>query len=272
MPAAPSTRWGKIRDFASYRALMWPLALQAIRRRYRRTLLGWPWLVIRPLIAAVAGSILFAGVLGVETGPPYLLFFAVSMAAWSLLNVGLPWCTRSLEMNRRLLETVYFPRLLLPVTHLVPAIVEFAVFVVVALLVACYFLLAGGYSLPPPTSLLYAVGATVYGLSLVLAIGLWTCILGARNRDLRFSLPYIVQVWLFATPVVYPITAVPADWRAVISANPATLLVSMFRRGFFEQEQITQPMVVGGFGVTVPLLLGGFWFFHRARVTTLEPV
>jgi lipopolysaccharide transport system permease protein len=256
-----------------YRWFLPALALRAVRRRYRRTILGWPWLVIRPLSGALAGALLFAGVLGVQTGRvPYLLFFAVGSAAWSLVSVGLLWCTRSLEVNRRLLRTAYFPRLLLPVSHLAPALLEFAIFFLVAVAVGIYYAAVGEYPLPPPTDLLYLPVAVLYGCLLVLALGLWTSVLGARNRDLRFSLGYVTQAWMFVTPVIYPLTAVPGAWRFVVTCNPATLLVVLLRQAMLGTHELEPAMAVSGLVALLPLLLGGFWFFTRAPITSLDEV
>lgn len=270
---APRTLVRRVLEVLAYRWFLPALALRAVRRRYRRTILGWPWLVVRPLAGALAGALLFAGVLGVETGRvPYLLFFAVGLTAWSIINVGLLWCTRSLEVNRRLLRTTYFPRLLLPISHLVPALVEFVVFFLVALAIAVYYATVGDYPLPGPEGLPYVLLALLYGCLLVLGLGLWTSVLGARNRDLRFSLSYVTQAWLFLTPVIYPLSAVPESWRAVVTWNPATLLVVLFREGALGTDELEPAMVVSGLVVLVPLLLSGLWFFSRAPITSLDEV
>lgn len=271
--AAPDTVRRRVVELAGYGWFLPALALKAVRRRYRRTLLGWPWLVLRPLAGALAGALLFAGVLGVETGAvPYLLFFTVGLAAWSIVNVGLMWVTRSLEVNRRLLRTTYFPRLLLPLSHLAPALLEFAVFCAVALAVGAYYAASGQYSLPSAAGAPLVVGAVAYGCLLVLAIGLWTSVLGARNRDLRFSLGYITQAWLFVTPVIYPLAAVPESWQTLVSLNPATLLVVAFRDGALGTDELQPVMVLSGAAFLVPVLLGGLWFFTRSTVTALDQV
>jgi lipopolysaccharide transport system permease protein len=270
---APTTLRGRGREVLEYAYFLPTLALEALRRRYRRTLLGWPWLIVRPLATALAGTLLFAGILGVQTDPvPYVLFFSVGMAAWSLVAVGVLWCTRSLEINRRLLGTLYFPRSLLPVSHLAPALVEFAVFFAVAIALVAGFAAFDRYPLPDPASIVYLVLALGYGLALVLAIGWWTAVLGARNRDLRLSLAFVTQGWLYATPVIYPLSAVPEDWRWAVSVNPATLLVVLFRRAVLGQGEVQTTMVVSAVALVIPLFVGGLWFFHRSRVTELRRV
>lgn len=270
----PTDLRGRFRELVEYSPFLVLFARDAARRRWRRTRLGWPWLVVRPLVGALAGTVLFSNLLGVDAGPlPYLLFYAAGLAAWTLLDVGLLWCTRSLEINRRLLQNVYFPRIFLPVTHIYPALIEFSVYLAVLLgMIGYYVAVYGSSAHPSLSSLPFLVLAVLYAVTLVIGLGLWTSVLGAHNRDLRFSLRYVTQLWMLGTPIIYPLELVPQRWRILVEANPATALVVMFRKGVLGVGELSMLMVLSATVVLTVTVASGLWFFHRAPVTSLNRV
>jgi lipopolysaccharide transport system permease protein len=242
-------------------------ARRAIEKNYARTRLGKPWLLIRPLMDSGGKALIFGGVLSVPSnGVPYFLFLLAGMSTWRLFDRALYWGTRSLELNRRLTAQLYFPRLILPVAHLAPGIVDYVIYSAVMLVVAGYygitdhdFYLRGG--IHP----LVTVAAVLLCLAFACALALWTSVIGERYRDVRFTLHYVLEFWFFVTPVLFPLSAVPHGIRPLAAANPMTGIVQMAKWGLLGIDSL-DPLVIG-WSVFATLAFGvlGIRFFRRAE-------
>lgn len=261
----------RLRELVASRSLLLHFAREAVKRRYQRTILGWAWLFIRPLAAVAAAAILFGRVLQVDPGPvPYFLFFLTGFAIWSFFDFGLMWVTRSLEINRRLLKKVYFPRLLLPLSHLGPPLFELGIYLVILVLTLLFYRLTHGtLYLADGAAPLLALLAIPYVAALALGIGLWTSVLGAVNRDLRFTLRYVLQFWFYLTPVIYPLTRLDGTLRVIAELNPMTFPVTLMLSGI-GIGAVPSTSIVSGLVVCVVAVVSGLWFFHSNEATSLD--
>ena len=253
------------------RALLPFFSQRFLEKVYGRTVLGVGWLLIRALVPPVTAAFVFGRLIGVgPVGMPYLLFVLSGMMSWQLFDQSLMWATRSLEMNRRLLSRMYFPRLLLPLASVTPALVEFLV-QLVFLAVAAYCLAGGGPPrLPGAAGILGAAGAVSLSLALAVGIGLWTSVWGAYYRDVRFSLRYILGVWYLLTPVLYPADRFPASLRWLLLANPMAASVEAFRWGIFGGQPPSGAHAALAAVQAAALLASGFWFFTRVESRAVE--
>jgi len=270
-PRAQGFRAGAA-EFWRYRRLVRYFAVQVLQRTYRRTVLGWAWVLLRPLLTVVVSATVFGGVVGIEVASrPYFLFVLVGTSCWSLFENSLTWATRSLELNRRLLERQYFPRVLLPVSSTSPALVEFGIYLaLLAASLAVYSVTRGELYLAPGPRLLGAVVAVVLCIGLAVAVGLWTSVLASRARDVRFVLGYGLRLWFFVTPVIYPLDSVPADWRWAAELNPMTAIVELFRWSTIGVGQVSPGALFAAFAATVVVGAAGLVFFARVASDAID--
>lgn len=248
------------------RHLLLFFASRSVRNRYKETVLGWLWLIIRPLVPAL----LFATVFGElakfpSEGLPYMVFLFPGLGLWGLFSFGLLMVTRSLRANRRLLTKLYFPRIIVPLASLAPCLVEFLVHTGVFVGILLVYLARDGvFYLGVGPRLLAALAAVGGTCLLVLGFGLWTSVLNAQARDVRMTLPYVVQLWFFATPVLYPLSFVPAPYRAWAPLNPMAALVELFRWGLFGKGGLDWTIDLTLAVVALTVVVGsGLWFFYR---------
>lgn len=263
----------RLLELWQYRRLLSYFARGAVQRTYRATVLGWVWLVLRPLVPVLISTLVFHQFAGVQSDPyPYFLFFLVGTASWSLFEESVMWATRSLQLHRRLLTKLYFPHLILPVATMAPALVEGAIYLVLILsAIAYYWLIHGQLYLATGFTPLLSVLALAAALGMALGLGLWTAVLGAEMRDVRFTMRYIMRFWFFLTPVIYPISLIPTEWRWLALLNPMTVIVQGFRTGLLgEPATITAGQIAVAGLLLVGLLVSGLWFFTRAEAAAID--
>jgi lipopolysaccharide transport system permease protein len=282
-PALPAEVWviephgtsvvARLRELWRYRRLLPYFAGKTLRWTYRSTLLGWLWLIIRPLFPVLTATLVFHQVAGIGTGDvPYFLFFMTGSAVWHLFEESLIWITRSFQINRRILTKLYFPRLLLPAAGVSPALSEFSLYLLLIVLAGVYFLLSDGrlYLVLGPGLLLSAL-AVVLTLIFGISIGLFTSVLGAEHRDIRWTLHYVTRFWFFLTPIAYPLSLVPEKWRWLAAINPMTTVVELFRSGLLgipvELTLVQLGTTVLIMGVTLVL---GLRFFIMAEAASID--
>jgi lipopolysaccharide transport system permease protein len=257
-----------------YRRLVRFFAARAIERRYRRTVLGRLWLVLRPLLPVVVAALVFGRLLDVRSdGKPYFIFLLVGMAPWTFFAGAVTWATRSLEINRGFLRRIYVPRLIVPIATTSPAILEFGInLCLIAATAIGYRIATGNGWVQVGPGWLAALGASVAALALGIGIGFWTSVYAARARDVRFALGYVLSLWQFVTPVIYPVSVVPERWRILLDLNPLTGIVTSFRWGLLgDPVPETRSLVAGG-SVLGVVLLSGIWFFLRKEADSVDKI
>ena len=250
-------------DFAElwrYRELLWFLALRDIQVRYKQTVIGVAWALVQPLMTMLVFTTFF-GYLGgmnrrMEPGIPYPIYAFCALLPWQLFSFGLSQASASIVNGRALLTKVYFPRLLMPIVPLPCGLLDFSIsFLVMLGLMAWFGKVPGLAVLTLPLFLFMAVAAA-------LAVGLWLSALNALYRDVQHTLPFLLQIWMFATPIAYPSDIVPMHWRWLYGLNPMAGVVDGFRWALLGGSR-PGSIVVGSLVMTLLLLSGGLYFFRR---------
>ncbi len=256
----PPGRWGwpDLRELWQYRELVYFFAWRDIKVRYKQTLLGVLWAWLQPFLTMVVFTIFFGRLANMPSeGLPYPIFTYAGLLPWDFFAKSFNKASRALVMNRALLTKVYFPRLVIPLAVVLSGVVDFALaFVILAGLMVWYRLPPTPYWWALPFFLLLAVVVTLGG-------SLWASALNALYRDVGYALPYLVQLLLFATPVVYPTRLVPEAWRWLYALNPMAGVVQGFRWVLLGTGPGPDPYMALSVVVALLLLVSGLWFFQN---------
>lgn len=262
----------RLREVWRYRHLFSYFARQTMLDVLRQSPLSWLWLLLRSGTPILLTALVF-GEIGrfPSGGVPYLLFLVVGMTAWNLFEFSLLAATRSMNMYARVVTRLYFPRVILPPVSTMEALIRLAILLGLMLFVALYYLLMQGQWYLDSGPRLPIAGATLLlAWLLAVAFGLWTCVLEAPSRDVRYSVRYFLRFWFFLTPVLYPLSAVPERWQWLIALNPLTGVVETFRWSLLGQAEL--PLT--GLGISFITLfvvgVGGLLFFARAESRMLD--
>ncbi len=265
---APSRGWVPVRlaELWEFRELFAILVWRQVRVRYKQTALGVAWAVIQPLMTMVVFSVFFGQLAGIPTdGVPYPVFAFCALLPWQLFAYSLTDASNSVVASQQLLTKVYFPRLLLPLASVAVSLVDFALsFVVFVALMAWYGRVPGLAALTIPLWTLLAVMTAV-------AVSLWLSALNVRYRDVRYTLPFLTQLWLFSTPVAYPTSIVPDAWRFWYALNPMVGVVDGFRWALVGGPWPGMTVLVSTIAVAA-LLVGGAFYFRRTERTFADVV
>jgi lipopolysaccharide transport system permease protein len=265
----PSAGWLRPVDFPelwSYRELAYFLALRDLKLRYKQTVFGVAWAIIQPLAAMAVFSLVFGRLVGVPSnGVPYPVFVFAGLALWWYLANSVEAAAQSLVDHRELVTKVYFPKLVAPLAAVLPRLVDLAVsLVVVALIMGIYGVVPGA-----PVALLPAW--VVAGVGLALATGLWLSALNVLYRDVRYALGFVLQIWFFASPVVFPSSLFDGAWRYLYAANPVVGLLEGFRWSLLSTPAPGHEAAVS-LAVGVALLAGGVVYFRRAETRLADVI
>lgn len=250
-----------------YRELLYFLAWRDIKVRYQQTVLGIAWAIIQPVFMAVIFSIFLGRLAGIPSdGLPYPLFVYSGLVVWQLFALALAESTGSVVTNASLITKVYFPRLVIPLASVGVGLVDslIASSVLVGLL-AYYRVPLGPALLAAPLFLLLAALTA-------LAVGIWLAALNVQYRDVRYTTTFLIQLWLFATPVVYPSSLVPEMWRPLLGLNPMAGVVEGFRWAVLGQGVLPLGVIATSTATTAVVLLGGLYYFRRMEQSFADTV
>ena len=257
---SPAKSWPgiELRELWDYRELLYFLTWRDLKVRYKQTALGAAWAVIQPLFMMLVFSLFFGRLAGVPSdGIPYPVFTFCALLPWQLFAHALTESSNSLVGNQNLITKVYFPRLVVPMSAVLGGLVDFAIaFVILLGMLAFYGLVPGWQIVALPAFVLLAVMTA-------LAVGLWLSALNVQYRDVRYTINFLVQFWLFATPVAYPSSIIPAQWRVVYGLNPMVGVVEGFRWSLLGKPESPSAVVLVSTIVVVTLLVGGLFYFRR---------
>ncbi len=262
----------RIREFWLYRQLVLYFGWQFLEKLYAKTWLGWLWVPLRPILTIAPRVMVFSGILGAPSnGVPYLIFFVIGFSAWQFFALMLVWSTRSIDVSKRVLRRIYVPRLTCLLGSLVPALVNLALYMLIAAVtLAVFYAVDGTTHLELGlNTLALPVGLVLMAL-LALAIGCFTSVYGANARDVRFGMSYLVAFWFFLTPVIYPLSEVPAALEPVVTLNPMTAPIEMIRLGLFDSGQIPTVALLSCLGTILAVGIPGLWFFNRSEALALD--
>ncbi len=261
----------ELREVWEYRELLLFLAWRDIMVRYKQTALGVTWVLLQPVVTILVFGVLFGGLLHVPSGDvPYPVFSFAALLPWNFFAGALNRSSTSLVGSANLITKVYFPRLIVPLSAVLSGFVDLAVsFVVLALLMAYY-----GIGVTPALLLLpvFALWAALTAL----AFGLWLSALNVRYRDINYLVPFLVQIWMYVTPVIYGTTLIPARFRFLLGLNPMTGVVEGFRWALLGSAGQTLQVQVWIYGlsilVLVVTLISGLIYFRTTERTFADIV
>jgi lipopolysaccharide transport system permease protein len=256
----PPKSWASIglRELWDYRELLYFLTWRDIKVRYKQTALGAAWAVIQPFFMMVVFSLFFGKLAGVPSdGIPYPVFAFCGLLPWQLFAHALTESSNSLVGNQNLITKVYFPRLVVPIAAVLGGVVDFAIAFVILLAMMLYFGIVPGWAIV--TLPLFVVLA----ITTALAVGLWLSALNVKYRDVRYTMNFLVQFWLFATPVAYPSSLIPEQWRWAYGLNPMAGVVEGFRWALLGKTDPPGALLAVSIAVVVLLLIGGLYYFRK---------
>jgi lipopolysaccharide transport system permease protein len=268
-------KWSaQLREIWHYRRLFRFFGKRAVERLYRGTFLGRAWLFIRPLFPLTIRTLVFGGLLAVDTpGVPYFVFLTVGSSIWDLFSSCLMWSMRSLQFNRGFLGRMYFPRIIVPMATMSIAFVNFLIMMgVLAGVLAYYYFADGRLYLASPLQMVWALGALILAVALGLGIGLWAAPLNAQYRDVRFTLMYVLEFWALLTPILYPLSAVPQKYQWIVFLNPLAGIVQAFKWGVLGVEDVNRVAFAVDAGIVLVVLLSGLWYFGRVEGDAVDRI
>jgi lipopolysaccharide transport system permease protein len=246
------------KELWQYRELLVFFAIRDIKVRYKQTLLGAAWAILQPAMTMVVFSIFFGRLAGVPSdGIPYPVFSFCALLPWQLFAFALTQSSNSLVQDAQVLTKVYFPRLIIPFASVIAGLVDFAIaFLVMVGMMLYYDIVPGLAMVTLPVFILLALAAA-------LAVGLWLSALNVKYRDVRYTIPFLAQFWLFVTPVAYSSSLVPSKWQTLYGINPMVGVVEGFRWALLGKSSPPGAMLIVSVSATGILLLGGLFYFRR---------
>jgi len=258
-----SSGWAslKLSELWEYRELLFFLTWRDVKVRYKQAVLGVAWAVIQPLMTMVIFSVIFGQVAKLPSeGIPYPIFSFVALLPWQLFSGTLTRASTSLVGNANLLSKVYFPRLVIPLSAIATGMVDFGISFVILLGLMVY------YSIVPTLTILWLPFLVLFVLFTALAIGLWLSALNVQYRDVQHMIPFLVQTWMFVSPVAYSTGLIPkGPWRIVYGLNPLAGVIQGFRWALLGGNPPDELMVASVIMVVVLLVTGLFYFSRMER-------
>ena len=268
-----SGRWVSInfRDLWHYRELLYFLIWRDIKVRYKQTVVGAAWAILQPFLTMVVFSVVFGRIAGMSSeGIPYPIFLYTGLLPWLLFSNSMTQSANSLVANQTLITKVYFPRLIVPTASVLSGLVDFGIASLVLFGMMFYYGVA-------PTAAVWTIPLFVLlAIASALTAGLWLSALNVRYRDVRHAIPFLTQLWLFASPVLYPgseiIQRFPENWRALYGLNPMVGVVEGFRWALLGKPDGLRSEVFVSVLVVLVLLVGGVVYFRRMEQTIADVV
>jgi lipopolysaccharide transport system permease protein len=265
----PSRGWAPLRlsELWEYRELLYFLVWRDVKVRYKQTLLGVAWAILQPVLAMVVFTLFFGSLNGIRPdGIPYPLFSLAALVPWTFFANGMTQSSNSLVGSANLIKKVYFPRLVVPIAAVLSGIVDFALAFVVLLAMMLFF------GIGPTLNMLWLAPLLLLALVLSLGVGLWLSALNVEFRDVRYIVPFISQLWLFASPVIYASTVFGEPWRTVYGLNPMVGVIEGFRWALLGLGDAPGPLVGLSALVALALLVSGLFYFRRMEKTFADVV
>ncbi|MCD6356279.1 MAG: ABC transporter permease [Anaerolineaceae bacterium] len=258
----PTRGWAalNLRDLWLYRELIYFMTWRDLKVRYKQTLLGASWAILQPFLTMVVFSIFFGNLAKVPSdGVPYPIFSYTALIPWTLFSKALQDASRSLVANSHMITKVYFPRMILPLSSVLAGLVDFLIAFIVLLGMMFFF------RITPTVNLWMLPFFLLLTLVTAIGVGLWLSALNVLYRDINYILPFLTQFWMYLTPIAYPSSMVPEEWRAIYALNPMVGVVEGFRWVLLGTEQPSGIMTMVSSAVAVILLVSGMFFFRRTE-------
>jgi lipopolysaccharide transport system permease protein len=265
----PPSRWWVIPvgELWAYRELLYFFVWRELKVRYKQTAVGAAWAVLQPFLTMLIFSLFFGKLAHIPSGGlPYPVFYYSALLPWMYFAASLQNATNKIVENQHVITKVYFPRLILPISGTVSGLVDFGVSFLMFIAIMIYYRIHPGLViLMLPVFLLLAVLTA-------LGVGLWLSALNAIYRDVRYVVPFLVQFWMFASPVAYPSSLVPAKWRWLYGLNPMAGVIEGFRWSLTGTGDPPSRMLLASSAVVVAVLASGLMYFQKMETTVADVV
>jgi lipopolysaccharide transport system permease protein len=257
----------RLREVWNYRELLYFFVWRDVKIRYKQTAIGVLWVVLQPVLNMLVFTLFFGRLAKLPSdGLPYPVFYFAALVPWTYFAYALQMTTNVVVDNQQVITKVYFPRLILPISAVLSGLVDFCIgFGVLAIFTAAYGIRPTVAALWLPVLLLLAVLTA-------LGVGLWMSALNALYRDVRYVVPFLVSFWMFASPVAYPSSLVPAKWRWLYGLNPMAGVIDGFRWAITGRGHAPGLLLLASSGAVAVVLVGGLFFFNRMESTVADRV
>lgn len=273
----PTRGWFRLdlADLWRYRDLLWLLVHRDFVSKYKQTVLGPAWFILQPLMMTAVFTVVFGMVARIPTdGVPPVLFYLAGLLGWSYFAQTFQVTSSTLTFNASIFGKVYFPRLVVPLSTVISGLLAFGLQLATFLAFLGYykFFTPAGAGLTVGTGILWFPAVMVQIAALSLGVGLWMAALTAKYRDFAFLSGFLVQIWMYATPVIYPLSRIPEEWRWVAAVNPMTTPVESIKLMFLGQGTVDPLHAAISVGLTLFFLVTGLALFQKVERTFVDVV
>jgi lipopolysaccharide transport system permease protein len=252
----------------AYRDLIYFFVWRDIKVRYKQTVIGAAWAVLQPVLTMLVFSLFFGRLAKIPSqGLPYPIFYYTALLPWMYFSTAMQGATNVVVEQQRMITKIYFPRVVLPIASVLAGLLDFAISFAVLLM-----LMAGYRIVPTAAAILWLPLFTLLAVLTALGVGLWLSALNALYRDVRFVVPFLVQFWMFASPVVYPASLVPAKWRWLYGLNPMTGVIEGFRWALTGHGDPPSILLAASSLAVLLLVLSGLVYYHAVEGTIADVV
>jgi lipopolysaccharide transport system permease protein len=266
---APLRGWSslRLRELWAYRELLYFFVWRDVKVRYKQTALGAAWAILQPFLTMVVFSVFFGRLAKMPSdGLPYPIFAFAALVPWTFFSHGLSQASNSLVGGANLIKKVYFPRLVMPIAAVLSGLVDFLI--AFGVLVGMMLF----YGITPSPKILAIVPFALLATITSLAVAFWLSAVNVEYRDVRYVIPFLTQLWMFATPIAYPSSLLSEPWRTVYALNPMVGVVEGFRWALLDTGPAPGPMILVSTLVALALLVSGAYYFRRMEASFADIV
>jgi lipopolysaccharide transport system permease protein len=260
-------------EIYEYRDLLWNLVRRDLTAIYKQSILGPLWFIIVPLVTTIVFTVIFGNVAKISTdGLPPFLFYMTSMVLWNYFQGCMNGVSNSLITNAGIFSKVYFPRLIVPLSLILSNLAQFVLNLIMFLGFYLYFVFFTSSQIQPSWWILMLPVLIFHCAAVGMGVGLWLSALTVKYRDLRFALPFIAQLWMYATPIVYPTSLVPEKWRWLLAVNPMAGIMEFNRFAFLGVGTVSKEILLIGLISGLFLLVSGLLIFNKVQRTFVDTI
>jgi len=265
----PSRGWVALglRELWEYRELLYFLTWRDIKVRYKQTALGAAWAIIQPFLTMVVFSLFFGKLAQMPSdGIPYPVFSFAALVPWTFFSNGLSQSSASVVGSANMIKKLYFPRLVIPISSVLSGLVDLVLAFVVLVAMMLYF------GIMPTGNVVWLPALVLLALVTALGAGVWLAALNVQFRDVRYTVPFLTQVWLFGTPIAYPSSLLSEPWHTLYGLNPMAGVVEGFRWALLGSNTAPGPLIAVSSAAALALLVSGLYYFRRMERTFADVV
>jgi lipopolysaccharide transport system permease protein len=265
----PTSGWVSLRlnEVWIYRELLAIFVWRDLKVRYRQTIIGALWAIVQPFLTMVIFSVFFGRLAGIPSdGIPYPIFSYAALVPWTFFSNSISQASNSLVNNAEMIKKIYFPRLTMPIASVLGGLVDFVLAFIILLGMMLY------YGFVPTINIIWFPLFLLLSMITALGVGLWLAAMNVQFRDVRYVVPFIIQVWLFATPVAYSSSLLTEPWRTLYGLNPMVGVVEGFRWALLGSNNGPGAMIIVSFVVALLTLVSGVYYFRRMERTFADVI